>query len=116
MSNAITTSNHREVDDAAVQQAVEDVAAARQHRDGDSVSPFQVLFKFDYKQCCLVQSYPSRKDYYSHAKEDQNDTPAIADQQEVIKMSHSMTHDISHGEGVSNLHAMLKSNLLLFIF
>lgn len=52
VSNSITTSDHREVDDAAVQQAVEEVAA-------------------------------------------------VAHQQDVIRVAHSMTHDISHGEPVS---------------
>lgn len=55
VSNAITTSEqHREVDDAAVQQAVEEVAA-------------------------------------------------VAHQQDVIRVAHAMTHDISHGEPVSIL-------------
>lgn len=43
MSNDITTTIHREVDDAAVQQAVEEVAAAHQHHDSDSVSYFYIL-------------------------------------------------------------------------
>lgn len=52
ISNSITTSDHREVDDAAVQQAVEEVAA-------------------------------------------------VAHQQDVIRVAHSMTHNIDHGEPVS---------------
>lgn len=52
LSNAISTSEHREVDDAAVQQAVEEVAA-------------------------------------------------VAHQQDVIRVAHSMTHNMDHGEPVS---------------
>lgn len=55
MSNSITTAEqHREVDDAAVQQAVEEVAA-------------------------------------------------VSHQQDVVRVAHAMTHDISHGEPVSEL-------------
>lgn len=51
VSNSITTASHKEVDDAAVQQAVEEVAA-------------------------------------------------VAHRQDVIRVAHSMTHDIGHGEPV----------------
>lgn len=68
MDNSITTSeDRREVDDAAVQQAVEEVAA-------------------------------------------------VAHQQDVIRIAHAMTHDISHGEPVIYFKFFSGSISLTFLF
>lgn len=66
MNDSITTAEqHREVDDAAVQQAVEEVAA-------------------------------------------------VAHQQDVIRVAHAMTHDISHGEPVSTMPVIVETFTLFF--